>query len=48
MLPYKYLAFLLKYKNRYNSTDLRNLWDYDRLFPNALTKSIPNGNKTSY
>ena len=44
MLPYKYFAFLLKY----NSTDLRNLWDYDRLFPNAFTKSIPNGNKTSY
>ncbi len=48
MLPYKYLAFLLKYKNKYSITDLKSLWDYKRLFPSTLTKNIPGGNKVGY
>lgn len=48
MLPYKYLSFLLKYKDRYNTTDLANLWDYNRLFPNTLTKKMAGGNKSAY
>lgn len=48
MLPYKYLSFLLKYKDRYSTSSLSNLWDYNRLFPSALQKKMQGGNRTAY
>ncbi|MBR4375040.1 MAG: HindIII family type II restriction endonuclease [Treponema sp.] len=36
MLPYKYLALILHFRNRFDSKNLKKLWDYDRLFPKAL------------
>ena len=48
MLPYKYLAFLLHYKDNFSASDLLALWDYDKLFPNKLLKTIPGGNKVAY
>lgn len=48
MLPYKYLAFLLKYKNNYQTNTLKNLWNYNKLFPHILKKNIPAGNKIPY
>ncbi len=48
MLPYKYLSFLLKYKNNFNTTDLANLWDYNRIFPTILPKKMQGGNRNAY
>ena len=48
MLPYKYLAYLLHYKNNYTPEELTALWDYDTLFPQKLTKNVPGGNKVAY
>lgn len=48
MLPYKYLSVLLFSKNRYNTNDLQNLWDYERLFPSPLVKTMAGGNKDAY
>lgn len=48
MLPYKYLAYLLHYKDNYTLEELTALWDYETLFPNKLTKNIPGGNKNAY
>lgn len=33
MLPFKYLGFLLHYKDSFVINNLTNLWDYQRLFP---------------
>ncbi|MCQ2352197.1 MAG: HindIII family type II restriction endonuclease [Victivallaceae bacterium] len=48
MLPYKYLAFLLHNKSSYDTSDLIQLWDYARIFPNKLTKDMPGGNRVAY
>lgn len=48
MLPYKYLALLLNFKDRYDTLKLRELWDYNRLFPAILSKNMESGNKTKY
>lgn len=48
ILPYKYLAYLLHYKNNYTPEDLTELWDYKSLFPQKLTKNVPGGNKAAY
>lgn len=48
MLPYKYLAFLLHYKNQFTTSDLLSLWNYGELFPNKLIKQMPGGNKAAY
>ena len=48
MLPYKYLAFLLKYKNNFDTKKLKELWDYERLFPEQLKKNMPKGNRRAY
>ena len=48
MLPYKYLSFLLKNKSKYNTKDLSNLWDYNRIFPTALQKKMQGGNRNAY
>lgn len=48
MLPYKYLALILHYKNRFSASDLLALWDYNRLFPAKLPKSMVGGNKKAY
>ena len=48
MLPYKYLAYLLHYKNNYTPKELTALWDYETLFPQKLTKNVPGGNKVAY
>ncbi|MDD7051742.1 MAG: HindIII family type II restriction endonuclease [Lachnospiraceae bacterium] len=48
MLPYKYLSFLLKNKNKYNTKDLSKLWDYNRIFPTALQKKMQGGNRNAY
>lgn len=48
MLPYKYLSYLLKYKNFYNTSDLVNLWDYDHIFPDILPKNMEYGNRIHY
>lgn len=42
MLPYKYLAFLLYYSNTYNTTDLKKLWEFNRIFPNSLKNKSTN------
>ncbi len=46
MLPYKYLAFLLKNVNNYNATDLSKLWNYNKIFPKVLKNK--NTNKIEY
>lgn len=33
MLPFHYLAYLLSVKNKYNTNELKRLWDYNNLFP---------------
>ncbi len=48
MLPYKYLSFLLKYKNNYNTNDLEQLWNYNRIFPTILEKNMVGGNRNIY
>lgn len=48
MLPYKYLSFLLKYKNNFNTYDLAALWDYNTIFPTTLQKKMRGGNKNAY
>lgn len=48
MLPYKYLSFLLKYKNNFNTADLAALWDYNRIFPTTLQKKMQGGNRNAY
>lgn len=42
MLPYKYLALLLYFKNKYNTEDLKELWNYEKLFPVEITKREDN------
>ncbi len=46
MLPYKYLAFLLKNVDKYNSNDLAYLWNYNKIFPKVLKNK--NTNKNEY
>lgn len=48
MLPFKYLALLLAFKKRYNTKNIDKLWDYDRIFPSALTKKRGASNKVAY
>ncbi len=48
MLPYKYLSYLLKNKDKFNTKDLESLWDYNRIFPSPLTKKMAGGNRTAY
>lgn len=48
MLPYKYMAYLLHQKGHFNPTDLLQLWDYNSLFPEKLTKKEKGGNKVKY
>ena len=48
MLPYIYLALLLHFKNNFNTANLSNLWDYERLFPKALPKKCVGGNQKKY
>lgn len=48
MLPYKYLAYLLTYKNYYDSKDLSKLWEYKHIFPQKLERKMKNGNKIAY
>ena len=42
MLPYKYLAFLLYYSKKYNTADLKKLWEFNRIFPNSLKNKSTN------
>lgn len=42
MLPYKYLAAILHFKNRFSVFELERLWDFDRLFPAQLTDKSEN------
>lgn len=46
MLPYKYLAFLLKNIDNYKTNDLLELWNYDKIFPEVLKNK--NTNKFEY
>lgn len=48
MLPYKYLALLLNFKDNYKTESLKTLWDYDRIFPESLKKAMEGGNKKAY
>lgn len=48
MLPFKYLAYLLHYKNNFDTRDLIKLWDYETMFPHILEKNIEGGNKVAY
>ena len=48
MLPYKYLSYLLKNKNKYNTNNLEALWNYDQMFPNTLLKNMQGGNRNAY
>lgn len=48
MLPYKYLAYLLATKYKYNPNDLSQLWNYNRIFPSTLLKKTPGGNRIAY
>ncbi len=48
MLPYKYLALLLNFKEDYDTSNLRKLWDYERIFPEPLKKTMAGGNKKQY
>lgn len=48
MLPYKYLAFALKYKSRFNPENFLKLWDYANIFPSKLPKNMQGGNKKAY
>ena len=48
MLPYKYLSYLLKTKSNYSTTELSELWDYSRIFPNILPKKMKGRNKKAY
>jgi len=48
ILPYKYLAFTLEYKERYSTDSLIGLWDYSSIFPNKLPKNCKGGNVAAY
>lgn len=48
MLPYELLAFIFHYRDEFNPIDLLNLWDYKKLFPKKLPKSLKGGNKVAY
>ena len=48
MLPYKYLAYILNNRDRFNPSDLLELWDYDEIFPGKLPKNMEGGNKAAY
>ena len=48
MLPYKYLALLLNFKDDYDTNRLKELWNYERIFPNPLKKTMQGGNKKAY
>jgi hypothetical protein len=38
MLPYKYLAYILKYNN--GSLDISKLWEYESIFDNSVNNSV--------
>jgi hypothetical protein len=42
MLPYIYLAYILSKVNDFNPFDLRELWNYDKLFPVVLSVDTRN------
>lgn len=46
MLPYKYLAFLLSKKDNYDTKRLAELWNFNKLFPDALKNK--SNNRTLY
>lgn len=46
MLPYKYIALLLKYKNNIKNDSILNLWNYNVLFPDKLSNK--KNNKSNY
>ena len=48
MLPYKYLSYILKAKENFDTNDLIKLWEYDRIFPEKLSKKSITGNKVHY
>lgn len=48
MLPYKYIALLLNFKERYDTVRLKNLWNYSEIFPEPLKKTVAGGNKKRY
>ena len=48
MLPYKYLAYLLAYKDNYDKDELAKLWNYSSIFPKKLDKKMKGGNKEAY
>lgn len=48
ILPYIYLALLLHYKDRYNTLKIQKLWNYEKLFPQALPKKMKGGNRKPY
>lgn len=48
MLPYKYLALLLNFKDEYDTAKLKVLWNYEKIFPQPLKKTMPDGNKKAY
>ncbi len=48
MLSYIHLALLLHFKNKYHTSDLIKLWDYERLFPQRIEKKIDGGNRMPY
>ena len=48
MLPYKYLSYLLHHKGAFGVNNLTRLWDYKRIFPDKLSKTMSGGNKMPY
>lgn len=51
ILPYQYLAYFLQKKItdiNFDPNVLVNIWDYERIFPEILDKSIKGGNKKHY
>ena len=48
MLPYKYLSYLLHHKGSFSVNNLTSLWDYKRIFPDKLSKTMSGGNKIPY
>ena len=48
ILSYIHLALLLHFKSKYQTVNLKNLWNYDKLFPIRLSKKISGGNRNAY
>lgn len=48
MLPYIYLALLLNFKSQFDTENLAELWQYERLFPKPLPKKSKTGNRKLY